>query len=96
MVGPREALACAAVTVSEMNWLDGDPIPAAGRRVAVKLRSTMAVVPGNLRALDEGRAEVMLDTPEYGVSPGQACVFYDGERVLGDGWILRDEASAAA
>jgi len=44
----------------------------------------------------EGGAEVVLDDPAYGISPGQACVFYDGERVLGGGWILREANSAAA
>jgi tRNA-specific 2-thiouridylase len=34
-------------------------------------------------------AEVALDTPEEGVAPGQACVFYEGDRVLGGGWITR-------
>ena len=33
-------------------------------------------------------------TPEYGVAPGQAAVFYDGERVLGGGWIVETEAAA--
>ena len=33
-----------------------------------------------------------LETPEQGVAPGQACVVYDGARVLGGGWITRDEA----
>ncbi len=35
----------------------------------------------------KGTAEVVLAEPEHGVAPGQACVFYDGERVMGGGWI---------
>ena len=36
---------------------------------------------------DDGRAEVTLDEPREAIAPGQACVFYDGPRVLGGGWI---------
>ena len=43
-----------------------------------------------------GGATVALTGPEFGVSPGQACVFYDGGRVLGGGWIRREETAAAA
>ena len=44
---------------------------------------------------DGGRgASVTLVAPEHGVAPGQACVFYDGERVLGGGWITRESATA--
>ncbi len=44
--------------------------------------------PALLRRLSDDRAEVILDEPEQGVAPGQACVFYQGERVLGGGWIM--------
>ena len=43
-----------------------------------------------------GRAEVILAAPENAVAPGQACVFYDGDRVLGGGWITRDRDSLSA
>jgi len=38
--------------------------------------------------LDEDRFRVTFDNPEYGVAPGQAVVLYDGDRVLGGGWIM--------
>ncbi|MCK5274616.1 MAG: tRNA 2-thiouridine(34) synthase MnmA [Alphaproteobacteria bacterium] len=95
VIGPREALACGTVRLGEVNWLGGEPIPAEGLGVQVKLRSTMAAVPATLYPAGDG-AEAVLDDPAHGVSPGQACVFYDRERVLGGGWILRDKASAAA
>ncbi len=41
-------------------------------------------------------AEVVLDEPEAGIAGGQACVFYDGERVLGGGWITREDEAEAA
>ena len=87
VVGPRAALARARVSLRDLNWL-GDMAPAPeGEAVTVKLRSTSRLLPASLRVAEAGRAEVRLDSPEYGVAPGQACVFYRGDRVLGGGWI---------
>jgi tRNA-specific 2-thiouridylase len=90
VVGPRVALGRARLVLGDLNWLGDAPLPPDGVAVGVKIRSTMAPAPARVRPLADGRAEVAFDTPEYGVSPGQACVFYDGDRVLGGGWILRD------
>ena len=91
VVGPREALATRTVRVGRINWLgdeDFDTAPAAGHDALVKIRSTRPPVPARIRPTAAG-AEVELVTPEEGVAPGQACVFYaqDGSRVLGGGWI---------
>ncbi|HER35259.1 MAG TPA: tRNA 2-thiouridine(34) synthase MnmA, partial [Halothiobacillaceae bacterium] len=96
VVGPRAALGRSRIVLGEVNWLGDRPIPAAGARVRVKLRSAMEAVAGTVQRTAKGGAEVVLDAPEYGVSAGQACVFYDGERMLGGGWILREDARAAA
>ena len=90
IVGPREALAVTDVYVKDLNWLAG-PIPAEGRDVSVKVRSTRPPLPGLIRPLGKGRAVVSLAHAEEGVSSGQACVVYDGERVLGGGWIMGAE-----
>ncbi len=84
VVGPRAALARDTVRIGEVNWLTD--VPTEGRRVTVKLCSAQAATPAVLHAT-AGGAEVVLDAPQYGVSPGQAAVFYDGPRVLGGGWI---------
>jgi len=86
IVGPRSALATAGLTVRGFNWLDA-PVSEEGRQVAVKLRNTQTPVPARLYDTGAGTADVVFDTPEVGVSPGQAAVFYEGERVLGGGWI---------
>ena len=92
IVGPRAALGVARLRVAEVNWLgDGAfaDAPPGGWRAQARVRSTRPPAPA--RVLPEGAdtATVVLETPEEGVAPGQACVFYDGARVLGGGWIAR-------
>ena len=78
IVGPREALAVQAARIVEANWL----ADVEGRPLLAKVRSMAKPVPARM----DGEW-LTFDTPEYGVAPGQAAVFYDGERVLGGGWI---------
>ena len=90
------------VRLREVNWLDLAPCGPTGRSVQIKLRSTQEPAPGRVvategatgGAIGGGTAEVRLDRPQYGVSPGQAAVFYDGSRVLGGGWISDAELAA--
>ncbi len=92
IVGPREALAKTIIPVREINWLGDRPFDeVAERQVEVRVRSTRPPKPALLRPLGKGLAEVELLSPEEGVAPGQACVFYapDSSRVLGGGWIWR-------
>ena len=94
IVGPREALATRVIPVAEVNWLgDGALTDMAERSVAVRVRSTRPPVPALLRPTGATTAHVELLTPEEGVSPGQACVFYEpgATRVLGGGWITAKE-----
>ena len=89
VVGPRDALATGRILLSDLNWLSLPP-SADGRSCRVKIRSSMAPVEANIRSLGQDAAEVEFAAPLYGVSPGQACVAYDGDRVLGGGWIQRE------
>jgi tRNA-specific 2-thiouridylase len=108
VVGPREALRMHRIGLRDVNWIGDGSLEEAladdRREVFVKVRSTRPPQPGWLRA-GEGGYEVELADGEHGVSPGQACVFYDaGEgqaRVLGGGFIrsaaaARDAAHADA
>jgi len=91
VVGPKAALDRDAFTIHTVNWLGpGDGLPPDGVYSHVKIRNTFDPVPATVLPLDGGRAMVRLDTPVQGVAPGQACVLYDGDRVLGGGWIERD------
>jgi tRNA-uridine 2-sulfurtransferase len=88
VVGPRAALAETQISLGELNWL-GAPA-AQGMAVAVKLRSTQMPVSSRLYlGSNAGEAELVLDLPAGAVAPGQAAVLYDGDRVLGGGWIRR-------
>jgi tRNA-uridine 2-sulfurtransferase len=94
VVGPRAALGNAHVTLREVNWLGTEP-RSEPRRISVKLRSAQPPVAATLRLDPAGGGEVELDEPAPGVAPGQACVFYDGSRVLGGGWICRPAETAS-
>ncbi|APO86784.1 tRNA 2-thiouridine(34) synthase MnmA [Marivivens sp. JLT3646] len=92
VVGPKELLATRRVPIREINWLGDEAFTdVAEREISVKVRSTRPPAPAILRAISDTEAEVELLTPEEGVSPGQACVFYDPEstRILGGGWIWK-------
>jgi tRNA-specific 2-thiouridylase len=93
VVGPREALLTAGLTVREVNWLGAGDIPEGGVDVMVKVRSTQPAVAARLAGRGPGAAHVALLDPEAGVAPGQACVFYRGDRLLGGGWIASTQAA---
>ena len=87
-------LATRTVPVREINWLgDTGLTPGIEIPLSVKVRSTRPPREAILRPTGLDTAEVDLLTPEEGVSPGQACVFYEteGTRVLGGGWIWRGD-----
>jgi tRNA-specific 2-thiouridylase len=85
IVGGKERLARKQISLRNVNWL-GDP-DRAEQEIAVKIRSTRPPAAASLRLGADGNADITLHGVEEGVSPGQACAFYDGDRVLGGGWI---------
>ena len=85
-VGPRRALDRTTLTAAGVNWVSIAP-PVEWRATAAQIRHRHAAAPGRVRALDDGRAELVFDEPQSAVTPGQAVVFYDGDVVLGGGWI---------
>jgi len=93
IVGPRAALRKNLITLRDINWIgDGtfDDVAREGRDLYIKVRSTRPPQPAHLR-MNGDHCEVELFAGEEGVSPGQACVFYDAPagqaRVLGGGFI---------
>jgi len=97
IVGPRAALAGQEMMLNEVNWLGERPLGMGPVPVHVRIRSTRAPVAAEIGRSDEG-VRVSLNEPEYGISPGQACVFYErpgaGARVLGGGFISAKATSA--
>lgn len=93
IVGEKQHLSVSGCQVLDVNWLV-DP-PAATIEAACRIRYRHQEVPSKLKMLDDGVVQVAFDVPQNGVTPGQAAVFYDGDRVLGGGWIsntgMRDE-----
>jgi tRNA-specific 2-thiouridylase len=78
VVGPKAALAVRAARLSGLNWLGEEQRDG----LAAKVRSMARPAPVRF----DGES-IRFDSPEYGVAPGQAAVLYDGDRVLGGGWI---------
>jgi tRNA-specific 2-thiouridylase len=95
IVGPKEALARDRVHIGDANWLEDLP-PGGAVAAQVKLRSAQPPAEATVIRLDDGRAIVDLDRPQFGVAPGQACVIYQGARVLGGGWIRTAERRRVA
>ena len=92
IVGPKALLKTTHVPLAQVNWLGDTSIHNKKEwNVSVKVRSTRPPREAILRPANDHSASVELVTPEEGVSPGQACVFYErtGSRVLGGGWITR-------
>lgn len=98
VVGPRHRLARTSVALHSVNWLAPDLRPPsmqpASYDVAVKMRSSSMTVPARVTIdWSNQTAHVALNQADYSIAPGQACVFYQGTRVLGGGWISEQQGA---
>ena len=89
VVGPKEKLGKKSITLKDLNLLtDKKELK---KNIFVKVRSTGSLLEAKIDLKDDNTANVSLISPEDGISPGQACVFYNkdqyGHKVLGGGWI---------
>lgn len=90
VVGPKSSLGRDIVKISEINWLENSSLNENGCRVMVKLRSSQEPISGMLFLELDRTARLVLDEKEFGISPGQAAVFYsyeDTTKIIGGGWI---------
>ncbi|MCA1562713.1 MAG: tRNA 2-thiouridine(34) synthase MnmA [Acidobacteria bacterium] len=85
-VGPRAALERTTLDASGVNWIAGVP-PDTALRVTAKIRYRHPEAPATVESIAPTRARVKFDQPQSAVAPGQAAVFYDGDTVLGGGFI---------
>ena len=87
-VGPNEALMSTSLLADSCNWIaiaqPEEPI-----KVLAKARSRMTEQPATVYPLEDGTVRVVFDEPQRAITPGQAVVFYDGDRVLGGGTITK-------
>ena len=85
-VGPRRATLAAGLRATRPNWLTDGPVPT-GKRLRMKIRSRFAATPVTLGAATADGFEAWAADGLPAVTPGQAAVLYDEERVVGGGWI---------
>ncbi len=85
-VGPERELLATGLTGDRLHWIG--PEPTGKIEAKVKIRARHPGVRASIRPGVEGRVEIDFATPQIGVSPGQAAVFYDDTRVLGGCWIV--------
>ncbi|MEA3186459.1 MAG: tRNA-uridine 2-sulfurtransferase [Chthoniobacter sp.] len=91
IVGDAEDLVCDEFEVNNVNWLDDEPDEP--REINVKIRYAHAGTEATIFPGDNGTAHIRLHEPQRAITPGQAAVFYDGDVVLGGGWICRQQAA---
>lgn len=93
VVGPEERLYAPGLRAGGLNWLDAkaeaEARSGALNDVTVKIRYRHPGAASSVRMTDDGKAEIMFNTPQKAVTPGQAVVFYRGDEVIGGGWIER-------
>jgi len=86
VVGTREEVMSRECKVRDVHWVSGSP-PADKVVYNVKLRYRHKGSGAEINLLDQARVRVVFEEPQFAVTPGQAAVFYDGDEVLGGGWI---------
>jgi tRNA-specific 2-thiouridylase len=91
VVGQKKDLVCSSVVVRDLNWISLPRTPTF--EALAKVRSTQAAVPA-LVEVSTSTMRVTFQRPEYGVAPGQACVLYNEDVLLGGGWIVSEERKA--
>jgi tRNA-specific 2-thiouridylase len=89
IVGEKDELEQTEFTAKGVNWVAFDT-PAEPVRAAVKVRYRHEPAMATIRTLEDNRARVVFDEPQRAITPGQATIFYDGEEVVGGGWIEKN------
>jgi tRNA-specific 2-thiouridylase len=95
VVGPRDALLNRTLRVDDLRWTATPRPQSWPLRCAVQIRHHAKATPAWVAAPDANGSLVDLDEPTSGIAPGQAAVFYDGDQVVGGGWIREDVPNGA-
>lgn len=91
VVGQKHEALEASFLVRDLNWVS-IPAPEASLSCQVKIRHRSEPAAATVELQEDGQAKVHLDQADLGIAPGQACVFYEGDLVLGGGTIERPPA----
>jgi tRNA-specific 2-thiouridylase len=94
VVGTGSELACRECLVVGINWIKTG-LPDKPLSVYTRIRYRHRQAASVMTPLDSHRAKVLFYQPQSAVTPGQAAVFYHGEKVLGGGWIATDITETA-
>jgi tRNA-specific 2-thiouridylase len=86
VVGSKSELYGDSLTATGVNWLAISQ-PDAPVRASVRIRYRAIEAPATINPVGAGRVRVEFDEPQAAITPGQAAVFYDGDAVVGGGWI---------
>ncbi|HRR33559.1 MAG TPA: tRNA 2-thiouridine(34) synthase MnmA [Kiritimatiellia bacterium] len=86
VVDDREGVLADACRVADMQWIAGEP-PDATRPITARLRYRHKGVMCRFTCCEDGTLELRFDEPQFAVTPGQMAALYDGDDVLGGGWI---------
>ncbi|MGH2413269.1 MAG: tRNA 2-thiouridine(34) synthase MnmA [Microcystaceae cyanobacterium] len=90
VVGSRDSAGNSECTVGRLNWVSiAEPSTPIRAQVQVRYRSKPVLV--TAIPLEDSRLKLIFDEPQFGITPGQAAVLYDGEVLLGGGILLKDE-----
>ena len=87
-IGPESMLENNFFVINDLNWLDTSDLTE--KEVEVKTRYRQQPVAAIIKKRSDSCAEITLREPIKAVTPGQACVIYDKDRLLGGGWISRE------
>jgi tRNA-uridine 2-sulfurtransferase len=87
VIGFKEELARNELTARDVNWLEDERVSDRLLRCQVKIRYRSKAFPATVEVIEPDKCVVRFDEACHGIAPGQAAVFYDGERLLGGGWI---------
>jgi tRNA-specific 2-thiouridylase len=90
IVGPKDKLKQYRIYLKDINLINEGKFK--NFEAEIKIRSGKKKINAFIKILDDMKTGVVeLSSPEYGVAPGQACVFYKNQKVLGGGWIIGSE-----
>ncbi|MBF0421438.1 MAG: tRNA 2-thiouridine(34) synthase MnmA [Magnetococcales bacterium] len=94
IVGPEEALLAENARLTHINWLVPPVFPGQTLTCLAQIRYSSPPIAASLTVTDlSSQGEIHFHVPQRAVTPGQACVFYDGDQVLGSGWIAASKNS---